>query len=166
MKLFLLPLLAALALPTSVNAEIDKKTAEFCLKAADFAGCVETMSGITNNKRLIIDQGLSKSEGNSCPPFHAYIGDGYCQAIGCYKSGGDHDARLGGKGWRCKKNPMPILGHGRSLKFLNTTAVRASIDKNCPLTEPEIGRNNSCQNGTKEAPKDQRIIVPLQGSMD
>ncbi len=44
MRRFLLPLLAALALPTAVNAEIDKETAEFCLKATDFAGCVETMS--------------------------------------------------------------------------------------------------------------------------
>ena len=43
MKRLLFPLIAALALPTAVNAEIDKETAKFCLKAADFAGCVETM---------------------------------------------------------------------------------------------------------------------------
>lgn len=44
MKRLLLPLIAALALPTVVNAEIDKETAKFCLKATDFAGCVETFS--------------------------------------------------------------------------------------------------------------------------
>ena len=38
MKRLLIPLLAALALPNAVNAEIDKETAEFCLKATDFAG--------------------------------------------------------------------------------------------------------------------------------
>ena len=43
MKRLILSLLAALALPTAVNAEIDKETAEFCLNASDFAGCVETM---------------------------------------------------------------------------------------------------------------------------
>ena len=42
MKRLLLPLIATLVLP--VQAEIDKKIAEFCLKATDFAGCVESMS--------------------------------------------------------------------------------------------------------------------------
>ena len=34
-----------LAAPMSAQAAIDPKTAEFCMKAADFAGCVQTMSG-------------------------------------------------------------------------------------------------------------------------
>ena len=41
MKRLLLPLLAAIALPTAVHANVDPKVAEFCLKAADFAGCVK-----------------------------------------------------------------------------------------------------------------------------
>ena len=55
MRKLLIPLLAALALPTAcsngdasdktVNANIDPKIAEMCMKAADFAGCVQTMSG-------------------------------------------------------------------------------------------------------------------------
>ena len=44
MKRLLIPLLALLALPVSVNAEIDEETAKFCLKATDFAGCIETMT--------------------------------------------------------------------------------------------------------------------------
>ena len=44
MKRLLLPLLAALALPTAVNANVDPEIAEFCLKAADFAGCVKAMT--------------------------------------------------------------------------------------------------------------------------
>ena len=45
MKRLLLPLLAALALPTAVNANIDPKVAEICMKAVDFQGCVKAMGG-------------------------------------------------------------------------------------------------------------------------
>ena len=45
MKRLLLPLLAALALPTAVNANIDPKVAEMCMKAVDFQGCVNAMTG-------------------------------------------------------------------------------------------------------------------------
>ena len=59
MKRLLLPLLAALALPITVKAEIDKETAEFCLKATDFAGCVETIQRGLDKKRLKdVDDGL------------------------------------------------------------------------------------------------------------
>ena len=40
--LLLLPLLVATA-PSS--AAVDPKIAEFCMKATDFAGCVQTMTG-------------------------------------------------------------------------------------------------------------------------
>ena len=49
MKRFLIPLLAALALPTAVNANIDPKVAEMCMKASDFQGCVKSMSGKKEN---------------------------------------------------------------------------------------------------------------------
>tara|TARA_Y100001968_G_scaffold92842_1_gene83483 strand:- start:446 stop:784 length:339 start_codon:yes stop_codon:yes gene_type:complete len=44
MKRLLLPLLAALALPAQVNANVDPKINEMCLKAADYKGCVELNS--------------------------------------------------------------------------------------------------------------------------
>jgi hypothetical protein len=44
MKRLPLPLLATLALPTAVNANIDPKVAEICMKAPDFKGCIEGMS--------------------------------------------------------------------------------------------------------------------------
>jgi hypothetical protein len=66
-KRFLIPLLAAIAFPYGVNANVDPKVAEMCMKAVDFKGCVETMSGGSFQKRMIIDQGVSLSEGNSCP---------------------------------------------------------------------------------------------------
>ena len=49
MKLLLLPLLAAIALPTALNANVDPKVAEICMKAVDFKGCVESMSGTKKN---------------------------------------------------------------------------------------------------------------------
>ena len=48
MKRLLLPLLAALALPTAVNANVDPKIAEICMKAVDFQGCVKAMGGKTS----------------------------------------------------------------------------------------------------------------------
>ncbi len=49
MKGFLITLLAALALPTAVNANVDPKIAEICIKATDFQGCIQSMSGQKNN---------------------------------------------------------------------------------------------------------------------
>ena len=42
MKRLLLPLLAAIALPTAVNAEISDELHKKCLEARDYAGCVKT----------------------------------------------------------------------------------------------------------------------------
>ena len=84
MKCLLLPLLAVIALPTAVNANVDPKVAEFCLKAADFAGCVKTMTTKSSDipsMRLI--QGKTELTGNSCPSGFAYAGAGNC------KNGGD-----------------------------------------------------------------------------
>jgi len=53
MKRLLLPLLAALALPTTVIAEVDPKVAEMCMKASDFQGCVKSMSGQKENNLTI-----------------------------------------------------------------------------------------------------------------
>ena len=50
MKKLLIPLLAALALPTGVNANVDPKVAEMCMKAVDFQGCVAAMTGKKPNE--------------------------------------------------------------------------------------------------------------------
>ena len=49
MKKIFFPLLAFIALPTAIQANIDPKVAEICMKATDFQGCVESMSGQNNN---------------------------------------------------------------------------------------------------------------------
>ena len=53
MKRFLVPFLAALALPTVANANVDPKIAEICMKATDFQGCVKSMSGQKKNNLSI-----------------------------------------------------------------------------------------------------------------
>ena len=45
MKRFIFPLIASLLLPTAIEANVDPKIVEICMKAADFARCVKTMSG-------------------------------------------------------------------------------------------------------------------------
>ena len=50
MRRFLLPLLAALALPTFVNAEVSDEMHKKCLEARDYAGCVTTNKNLSHKK--------------------------------------------------------------------------------------------------------------------
>ena len=52
MKRLLLPLLAALALPTSVNAGVDPEVRKACLPAADFEGCVRSYTKSTKKVKV------------------------------------------------------------------------------------------------------------------
>ena len=49
MKRIVITLLAFISFPSIVNANLDPKIAEMCMKAADFKGCVESMSGEETN---------------------------------------------------------------------------------------------------------------------
>jgi len=60
MKRLLLALIAALALPTAVNAGIEKNVAEFCLKAEVFSGCVQEMSA---EKKSVLEK-INKNNKN------------------------------------------------------------------------------------------------------
>ena len=51
MKLLLLPLLSAISLPASVNAEISDQLHKRCLDARDYAGCVRTNNKLSPKKR-------------------------------------------------------------------------------------------------------------------
>ena len=50
MKRLLLPLLAAIALPTAVNANVDAEVHKKCLEARDYAGCVNTNKKFSRKK--------------------------------------------------------------------------------------------------------------------
>ena len=45
MKRLAVTLLAFISFPSIANANLDPKIAEMCMKASDFKGCVESMSG-------------------------------------------------------------------------------------------------------------------------
>ena len=44
-EILITPTTSFTCLPTAVNANVDPKVAEICMKAVDFKGCVESMSG-------------------------------------------------------------------------------------------------------------------------
>ena len=130
-------------LPASAN--VDPKIAEFCLKAQDFQGCVNSMSGkkpeaTETTIRQVQQQGANLTEGNSCPKGFVYSGGGYCQRVVCMSRGifgKGHDQYLGGKGLSCNG--------GKELSYDTDAApIRASNDKNCPPYEPELGYTSSC----------------------
>jgi len=50
MKRLLLSLIAALALPTAVNANVDAEVHKKCLEARDYAGCVNTNKNLYHKK--------------------------------------------------------------------------------------------------------------------
>ena len=50
MKRLIIPFLSFIALPTAIQANIDPKVAEMCMKASDFQGCVKSMSVINEKK--------------------------------------------------------------------------------------------------------------------
>ena len=60
MKHSLLPLIAALVLPTSVNAELDPNIHKLCLPATDYAGCIEFQT--KNKKNKVIQDESSINE--------------------------------------------------------------------------------------------------------
>ena len=60
MKHSLLPLIAALVLPTSVNAELDPNIHKLCLPATDYVGCIEFQT--KNKKNKVIQNQSSTNE--------------------------------------------------------------------------------------------------------
>ena len=50
MKRLIIPLLSLIALPSAIQANIDPKVAEICMKASDFQGCIQSMSVIKKEK--------------------------------------------------------------------------------------------------------------------
>ena len=142
MKRLLLPLLAALAFPTAVNANVDPEVHKLCLPAADYLGCVKAMSTkSTDVPNLRVIQGEIELTGNSCPTGFAYKGAGYCQKVLCGHTFGSHpDLKNKGHKLINKGN----LGCFRGVFSWGSQIVKAVQDPKCPLTEPIIGTQSSC----------------------
>ena len=151
MKHLVLPLLAALALPTAVNAEISNKVHNRCRDAKDYFGCVKAMTTKSTDipSMRMIDGGVELS-GNSCPTNYAYVGGGTCREV--VKDTWYTPTFIGllSAGW---ENTPALLGDF-SLKLGEST--KAVIDKSCPLKEPYLYTNSSCE--PKPVPVDRKII--------
>ena len=106
-------------------------------------GILTMLSTINKSGSITVDIDKVRTTGNMCPSGWAYVGGGYCQQIYCTDRLGGHDSRLGGKGWKLCNWAYP------SMRLKESTA-KASTDERCPMVEPELGRNNSCQNGVSE----------------
>ena len=136
MKRLLIPLLAAIALPTAVNANVDPEVHKLCLPAADYLGCIKAMTTKSidiPSMRMI--QGETELTGNSCPNGYAYNGAGYCREVIC-RDRWRHHEDLRGKGWKCEFSLFKTMWGQRSLK--------AVVDEGCPDEEPIIGTQSSC----------------------
>ena len=163
MKRLLLPLLAALALPTAVNAEVDPKVHKMCLAATDYIGCIKAQSGQSIQPRMTIDQGVSLVEGNSCPESHAYVGGGTCKEVRCVGSGklitiGKSDPLLRNKNWVCKGfSPLARFGY---------STTRAFNDPNCPVREPSPGWKSTCDEEIGPIRKKKKPLACRNGVWD
>lgn len=141
-------ILVMLLLPFSAGAvpnNVPKQVLDACLKASDFQGCVNVMTGKSTapvETKITVDMDKIRSTGNSCPSGYAYIGGGYCREVRCYINARGHDPLLGGKGWSCSG--------GYTMQFTGEP-IRATTDERFPLVEPELGKQYSIQNGLTEA---------------
>ena len=145
MKKFFIPFFVASSLFSPVKANIDRDIAEMCMKAVDFKGCVETMSGSFNKKNMILDEGVSLSEGNSCPLGFAYSGSGYCRSVRCVYRSGRNNPDLGGKDYACGNADFWMSGAiGRLPLEWGSEIIKATFDSKCPAKPPSVGWRSSC----------------------
>tara|TARA_Y100001968_G_C19012764_1_gene551420 strand:- start:113 stop:613 length:501 start_codon:yes stop_codon:yes gene_type:complete len=156
-KRLLLPLLAALALPTAANSSVESEVHKKCLKAMDYMGCVKAHSVGVSNKRMTIDQGINLSEGNACASGYAYIGGGTCRKVSCLESAfRKNQPELKAAGWSCGKR------FWRYVLIWGESTLRAHYDPSCPPREPAIGQRNTCQVLTeKTTPEEESITQPM-----
>ena len=131
-------------IPTAVNANVDPKVAEFCLKAADFAGCVKTMTTkSTDIPSMRLIEGAKELSGNSCPSGFAYSGAGMCREVISKFTGvlNIRHVALLSAGYAARDHGF--LGGSDELIFGQST--KAVFDPKCPDKEPFLYRNSSCE---------------------
>ena len=148
-RLLLAPLL--LGFIPFANANVDPEIHKLCIPATDYLGCVKAMTTKSTDipSMRMIDGGVELS-GNSCPINYAYIGGGNCREV---LDGGWYTPTFFGllsAGWQ---NSPALLGDW-SLKLGESS--RAVIDKNCPIKEPYIYTNSSCD--PKPKPPSDKIL--------
>ena len=141
MKRLLLSLIAAIALPTAVNANVDPEIHKLCIPAADYFGCVKAMTNKSTDMPTMkmIDGGIELT-GNSCPEGFAYAGSGICRnfpvGYGCCLEVDGFG--LWAAGLVDRPNWIGWEGFGKE-------TVRAVMDSKCPKVEPYLYTRSSCQ---------------------
>ena len=142
MKHLLLLLLAALALPTAVNANVDPEVHKLCLPAADYLGCIKAMTTkSTDIPSMRMIEGKTEVSGNSCPSGFAYAGANSCRSV--------VKARLNdlmnidtiglyAAGWGTKPKSYLHYRFGEQIS-------KSVFDPNCPDSEPFIYTRSSCE---------------------
>ena len=144
MRASLLSVLVLGASPAMAQGVVEPAIHKLCVEAKDYAGCVRAMKGESSQNRMIIQQGASIAEGNSCPSGYAYRGGGTCQAVICPVTAGGNDPLLAGKNHKCGNAPFWSGWAGRlPLRWGDQTA-RAFNDENCPPGEPQVGWTSTC----------------------
>lgn len=137
---------ATVLLTTPALGQVDPKIHKLCAETKDYAGCVKTQTGKTDEPKspqVVIDGGMLPT-GNSCPSGYAYTEAGYCRSFACqrvygFDALGGNDSGLGGKAWKCSRGFfVHVLRWGES-------TVRAATDPNCPPGPPEEGWQSTCQ---------------------
>ena len=137
-------------LSQAAKSEVNAEHHKLCSEAKDYAGCIRAMKGDTSS-RTINSQGADIAEGNQCPAGYAYLGSGNCQDVRCQFGAGTslgHDSLVAGlkdkQGkdvWGCQNS----FWYGRGVLRLKGAVTRTSNNPSCPVGEPKIGYNSSCQ---------------------
>ena len=72
---------------TAAFAQPPQDVIDKCMKAADFEGCVNVLTGKSSKPaqpvetKITVDLDKVRNSGNMCPSNAAYVGAGYCQEV-------------------------------------------------------------------------------------
>ena len=170
MRLLALPLIAAISIPMAANTAIGHESVhQTCLQSEDYLGCVKANRGsvlLKNSTYNVPARGLvpyapvtatvhtvtTAPLGNTCPPGYAYMGMGHCREVICTTwRGGRNSPLLRRRKWRCSRDLSAIhLQPG--------LPVGIGQDPNCPIGEPKLGWQSTCDLPYKEPSKSKRIL--------
>ena len=155
----ILALILLSAVQAKSSPKVDPSIHKLCIQAKDYVGCVRAMNGeasLPESSRTITSQGADVAEGNQCPTGYAYIGGGNCQDVRCEYGGASslgHDQLIaglkdkeGGDAWGCNRSFL----YGAGVLRLSGAVVRTTNNPSCPLREPKLGYNNTCQTAAKD----------------
>ena len=147
MKRLLLPLLASLALPTAVNANVEPEVHKLCIPATDYLGCVKAMTTkSTDIPSLRLIEGAKELSGNKCAEGFVYAGAGDCRQVISYLTARGTPIGVA----LIAQDYEEVCGiFGCEALTLSTYSQKAVLDPSCPNKEPFPFTNSSCDERPK-----------------